>query len=132
MTAPKRRWFQFRLATLFMAMTVLCCWLALVWKDRQVVQERAAVIQFLKSYKLSNGPPAVTMLHDPRHPPVINPKPLPAALARLGAEPVLSIRIPSEMFRASKPGPYFGFDGYLRIEALFPEAYCSVEPRPMP
>ena len=98
--APKRRWFQFSLATLFVAMTVLCCWLGLIWKDRQVVQERAAVIQFLNSYKLSNGPPAVAMLHDPRYPALKNPKPLPAALARLGAEPVLSIRIPSEVFRA--------------------------------
>ena len=113
-------------------MTAFCCWLGLYWKDRQIVQERAAVIQFLKSHKMSNGAPTVYMLNDPMYPRVLSPKPLPAALARMGAEPILSITIPNAVFRAPKPGPYVGVDGYLRITSLFPEASCYVEPPPTP
>lgn len=129
------RWFQFKLATLFVVMTVVCCWLGLTWKDRQAaqaVQERAAVIQLLKSYKMTDGRPTVRMLHDPMHPRILRPKPMPVELAQLGAEPVIDIRVPSEVFRASKPGPYTGLDGYLRITSLFPEASCSIEPLPTP
>lgn len=134
MESPSR-WFQFRLATLFVVMTVVCCWLGLTWKDRQlaqVVRERAAVIQLLKSYKMTDGSPTVRMLHDPNGLPVLKPKPLPAELAQLGAEPVTTIRVPSAVFRATKPGPYTGLDGYLRITSLFPEASCSIEHLPTP
>jgi hypothetical protein len=48
MIAPKRRWFRWSLRTMFVAVTVVACWLGwLVWQV-QIVQERKATAQRIR------------------------------------------------------------------------------------
>jgi hypothetical protein len=112
--APKRRWFQWSLRTLFLVVTVFCCWLGwnLSW-----VRERERVRQDIGWRGATIRTPGFHADVNRRMPKTASPTTMPAIWTFLGAEPWGSIDLPESEFTE---------DDRRRIQALFPEADVSI------
>jgi len=68
-SAPNRRWFQFSLGTLFLIVTVVCCWLGyqLNWiRQRRAFEARAGVQSYVTVKKgLFNAPGLLQFFGEP-------------------------------------------------------------------
>jgi len=112
-TAPKRRWFRYSLRTLFVVVTLFACWLG--WNPSRI-RERERVMKVVLSY----GGSTATL------PDSYRTGRLPLSWRLLGARRYDVISVPTKLYVDMKAADLFGFDGFRRIEALFPEAKVAI------
>jgi hypothetical protein len=112
-----RRWIQFSLGSLVVIAPLVA---ALVGSVLYRARERDRAVGYFVS---QGGYANVRQPNDAKG----NPKPLPWSLRLARATAYSTISMPAALYRSRTPGPYHGFAGYLRAEALFPEARICVQ-----
>jgi hypothetical protein len=102
----RRRWFQFRLGTMFLLVTLSCVWLA--WQVR-IVRERQAMRVFIKEHRS-----IVTTLKDWQSPSGATPPQINVPFWRIwmGDEPIVEVILSHKLDHAEME----------QVRALFPEA----------
>jgi hypothetical protein len=115
----RRRWLQFSLGSFLLVTTIVG---SLVGSVLHTLKERERVVALLES----QGGYAEARWHpnDPKG----HFKQLPFMMKLLGATAYDFIRMPGSIYHSKASGAYDGFEGYVRLEALFPEARIVVSP----